>query len=312
MTKNIWIIWSWGAVWVQLEKLLQQHPEFSSTFSTTPSWLSQLDTNSWAHAIKDILSENEVVILAVHDSVAESIMWVKENIGWISKIIDCSTAHRVNPNWVYWLPEIEWRRWELETAPLIANPGCHSSAIILGISPLKNTELINESSNTVMHSITGYSWWGKGMVLDYEQAWNIAPLQYCTWIEHKHESEIKVHTWLRNVIFQPEVVNYFNGLKTNVFLQLTQKWKQLSQNDFIEIFTQYYLWKKFINVAEVPKSWKVDMSENNWTQNVTIYIKKHLDTFQVVTVLDNMMKWAAGAVVQNLNIIYWLDENEWF
>jgi N-acetyl-gamma-glutamyl-phosphate reductase len=177
----------------------------------------------------------------------------------------------------------------------------------LSVKPLLDVKLANNKFG-IITSTTWYSWWGKKMIEEFEKGKNKQSFQYSTWIEHKHEAEIKNETWLIDFIFQPEVVNYFNWLKVNVFLNLTSKWKKLSEEDFIELFNNYYNGEKNIKVSSMPNDWEISMSENNETQKVSIYIKKYSTKIQIVTVIDNMMKWAAWAAIQNLNIMLWFDE----
>lgn len=301
------IIWSWGAVWVKLQSLIDKHSILKNSISEKSPGLSMLDWSEWNNKIESILEGNEIVVLAVPDDVAKQIVDIKTKVWLTTKIIDCSTEHRTNPLWTYGLPELKWQKDKIETAELVANPWCHATAVILSVKPLVDVNLADNKSG-VITSTTWYSGWGKKMIETFENGDKKPSFQYSTWIEHKHEAEMKNETWLIDFIFQPEVVNYFNGLKVNVFLSLNSKWQQLSEEEFIELFNNYYKWAKNFKISSMPNDWKILMSENNETQNVSIYIKKYSDKIQIVTVIDNMMKWAAWAVIQNLNIMLWLDE----
>jgi N-acetyl-gamma-glutamyl-phosphate reductase len=306
---KIWVIWQWGAVGVKLNSLLKQHPVLKNCLSEVTWGLSSLEWGKWKEAIAEILVDNDIVVLCIHDDIAKEIINIKKKVNSITKIIDCSTAHRTNEEWIYWLPELKSRKEAIENAELIANPWCHSTAVILSVMPLLDDCMV-ELKSAIVQSTTWYSGGGKAMIQEYSKENNKPAVQYSTWIEHKHISEILDQTHLGEVIFQPEVTNYFNGLKTNTFLNLTYRGKNFSEKDVIEIFREYYKWKEFIKVSEVPDTGKISIDENNDTQNVSIYIKKHSDTIQVITVIDNMTKWAAGAVIQNLNIMLWLEEGE--
>jgi len=305
---KVWIIWVSGAVWVKLQALLNSHPVFVNHLSEQTTWLSSLKWLEWKQKITSILESNELVVLAVHDEIAKEIIKIKIDSWLITRIIDCSTAHRTDTSFIYGLPELSEQKKKIRDSELVANPWCHATAVILSIKPLLEWELI-ENTWAIITSITWYSGGGKGMISSYSENNNQASFLYSTWIKHKHEWEIKEQTWLNDFIFQPEVVNYFNGLKTNTFLQLTEKWKNKLEEELMEIFKIYYEWQEFIEVSIIPSNWKIPMDENNGTQNCSIYIKKHLNKIQVVTVIDNMMKWAGWAVIQNMNIMLWLDEN---
>lgn len=306
-THTIWIVWSTWAVWVKLHELLNNHPVFKDCLSDIPHWLSKLQWKEWIEKIISIFKNNTLVILAVHDDIARKIIEVKEKTWITTKVIDCSTAYRTDQSWTYGLPEIKNLKKKIEGSELISNPWCHATAAILSIKPLTEKGLIKMHS-AIITSITWYSWGWKEMIAQYQQDPQQPSYQYSTWAQHKHVWEIKKQTWLEDLIFQPEVVDYFNWLKTNAFLPLTQKWKELSQQDFIHLFKKYYEWKRFIKVSEIPDNGKIYMNENNGTQNTSIYIKKYPDTLQIIAVIDNMMKGAAWSVIQNMNIMLWLEE----
>ena len=306
---KIWVIWQWGAVWVKLGELLMKHSVLKDCVSEITGGLSKLEWEEWREAIVWILEDNDIIVLCVHDDIAKGIVNVRREVNSLTKIIDCSTTHRTNKEWVYGLPELKWRKEQVEEAWLVANPWCHSTAVILSVKPLVGTGLI-EWQSVIVQSTTGYSWGWKAMIKEYWEDCSQPAFQYSTWIEHKHIPEMKNQTSLEEVIFQPEVVNYFNGLKTNTFLDLTGTWMWKSEEELIEVFEDYYKWKQFIKIWKVPEDGKIRIDENNGTQNTSLYIKKYRDRLQVIAVIDNMTKWAAGAVIQNLNIMLWLNEEE--
>ena len=306
---KIAVIWSTGAVWIHLQWLLEEHPVFSKYLSKPTLWLSAFTWAEWKKKVISILSENELVVLAVHDDIAKEIIYVKEEMKLATKLVDCSNAHRSDPSWVYGLPELKGQRRKIELSEFVANPWCHATAVILSIKPLNLFSLVEPSA--IVSSITGYSGGWKELIQQYQEDNNISGFQYSVAKVHKHESEIKKQAWLQDLIFQLEVANYFNGLKTNTFLPLTHKWKALSEDKIIQLFLKYYKWEKFIKILAIPSTGKILMNENNGTQRVSIYIKKYSNTIQVITVIDNMMKGAAWAAIQNINIMLGVSEDIW-
>lgn len=304
---NVSVIWSWWAVWVDLGKMLKTHPQFKGRIVKTPEWLSKMKSDQWEKVIRDILESNEVTVLAVHDDIAKTIMEVKRKYNICSKILDCSTAHRIDDDFTFWLPEI-WQKLNNDVQN-ISNPWCHSTAVICSLAPLSDLQLIDQKQTVVATSTTWYSGWWKEVIKDYETSdQTIMPANYSLNADHKHNTEIKKHWWISNLIFTPQIVDKYNGLMTHTIIPLTDEWKKLSQEKLIKMYKDFYETSQFMKVSAMPDNWKVSMDENNWTQKTSIYIQKQWSNLQVVCVLDNMMKGSAWAVIQNLNLIFWYDE----
>ncbi len=158
--------------------------------------------------------------------------------------------------------------------------------------------------NAVITSITGHSGGGNAMIESYEKDPTQTPIQYSTGIAHKHLPEIKKFGGIYYPIFQPEVVNNYQGLKTNTFMRINPHAAYLSEEEVIEILKKYYKDSPLIKIKSIPEDDKIDMSENNCSDEVSIYIKKNDTTrLQVIAVLDNLGKGSAGAVIQNAELM---------
>jgi len=201
MKHNIAVIGSSGSVGVSLQGKLDQHPVFkeSQVDPEVESW-SQLSKTpkEYKAKIRSIIESVDLVILCVADDVAATII---EIVGDHSvKIIDCSTAHRIPPDWTYGLPELQGQRTRIKTADRVSNPGCHATASILTLAPLYNAE-INDISAI---SMIGYSGGGKDMIRDYEsgdgntKAYSIGKM-------HKYKAEIEKYS-NKKLSFQPIVL----------------------------------------------------------------------------------------------------------
>lgn len=108
-----------------------------------------------------------------------------------ARVIDASTAHRTNPEWVYGLPEIsKERRGEIAESNRVANPGCHATGFISLVAPLVKGGIVGADYPFVAHSVTGYSGGGKKMIAEYEaEERDIlldSPRQYALTLSHKH------------------------------------------------------------------------------------------------------------------------------
>jgi len=298
---KIGIVGSGGAVGVSLLDILSQHPELKDNYSLSPQGLSSLEGQEWEDTIGEYLGSHELVVLALPDKVAQMVVAVKKKLALTTKILDCSTAYRANEDWVYGLPELNSDQAEnIAKAELVANPGCHATASILSSVPLVQEGLINPESLVSIASLTGYSGGGKAMIEQYEQNPDIAPVAYSVGKNHKHVPEMIKYGQMGKLNFQPAVVNTFKGLQTNLVVDAL---KSISTKDLIKLYEEYYKGQIFIKIKEVLNPNKVSMTECNDTQMVNIYPMVNENSIQVMAVLDNLGKGAAGAAVQNINLM---------
>ena len=276
------------------------------------------------------INESDITFLCLPDEAA------KESVSLCSNpntcIIDTSTAHRTNPDWVYALPELSpEQRNKIKNSKRLANPGCHASAFILAVKPLIATGILKSESNLMASSLTGYSGGGKKMIADYQQ--NPLPEKllsarpYALNLTHKHLPEMQKYTGLRFApTFQPIVGNWYKGLAVSVFLDYSNfTIKNLNSNSnshnspfdakkIHEIFKNYYRNDQFIRIlpyADLPQisdNGFFDVQANNNTNFVDIAIfgdDKHLI---IMSRLDNLGKGASGSAVQAMNMYLGLAE----
>jgi N-acetyl-gamma-glutamyl-phosphate reductase len=86
------------------------------------------------------------------------------------RILDTSTAHRTDKNWVYGFPELSGeQREKIRNSSRVAVPGCHATGFIALVKPLVSMEIIDKGYPLVCHSVTGYSGGGKSMIAQYEE-----------------------------------------------------------------------------------------------------------------------------------------------
>ena len=223
-----------------------------------------------------------------------------------TRIIDTSTAHRTKSDWIYGLPEIG-KREEIKKATRVANPGCHATAFILGIKPLIEHDIMHKDDMISAVSITGYSGGGKSMIADYEKEGRIleldSPGQYGTGQKHKHLPEMKKYGGIDNSpCFLPIVSDFYRGMATSVPVN-----GRADTESIRNIFKEYYKNEKLITVSEEEKS-TIYANELANTNRVKIYVCGSENRVVVTTLIDNLGKGAAGAAVQNMNIMLGIDE----
>ena len=143
-----------------------------------------------------LINESDVTFLCLPDDAAKEAVSLVDNAN--TCIIDASTAHRINPDWVFGLPELaKDQREKIRGSKRIANPGCHASAFILALRPLVAAGLLPADTQVAANSITGYSGGGKKMIEHYESPARIdAPRPYALGLSHKHLPEMCAYTGL--------------------------------------------------------------------------------------------------------------------
>ena len=264
-------------------------------------------------ARRECLNSADVCFLCLPDAAAIEAAQLVTNPH--TKIIDASTAHRTNPNWVYGLPELsDKRREEIRKSNRVANPGCYATGFITLVEPLVKAGLVSDDYPFVVHAVSGYSGAGKKAITQYESADRdislSSPREYALSLSHKHIPEMVRECGLsQKPIFNPYICDYYCGMCVTVpvFTRLMQK--KYSANDVRGYFAEYYVRQNFIKVAkddEIPQYLAANQLAG--TNSLNIYVTGNEEQILLASVFDNLGKGASGAAVQNMNIMFGLDE----
>ncbi len=236
-----------------------------------------------------------------------------------TKIIDASTAHRVNPLWAYGFPELggDFRK-KIETSTRVATPGCYASGFIAMGYPLVKSGIMQKDYPVSINAVSGYSGAGKKAIVQYEdknrdKAFD-SPRLYALTQAHKHLPEMKIITGLDyEPIFTPYVCDYFQGMTVTVGLHTRLLAKKVTAHDVWEMFCEHYKDSYFVKVAGVmgegtlPEPF-IPANTLEGTNNMQIFVYGNDDRIVVTTRLDNLGKGASGAAVQCMNIMMGIDE----
>lgn len=266
---------------------------------------------------KRLLNRADLVFLCLPDAAAKESVAMIENPA--TRVVDASTAHRVDANWTYGLPEYDPdQRAKISASKRVAVTGCHAAACILGLKPLRVAGVVSETYPVTLHSITGYSGGGKTMIAQYEQSGQahlLSPRFYALGLVHKHLPEITTYAQLAAPpVFVPVVGNFYKGLAVTLPLHRALCSRQISRANVHAILAEYYEGERFVNV--LPLDGKIgvddgflDIQACNDTNRADIAVLGNDEQVLVITRLDNLGKGASGAAVQCMNIMLGLDEN---
>jgi len=257
-------------------------------------------------ARKKLINEADLVFLCLPDDAARESVSLINNES--TRIIDASTAHRTHIGWVYGFAELsKHQRDKIITAKRVANPGCHATGIIASVYPLLSTGIMTRNYPLTCISLTGYSGGGKTMIKSYENEKTpemYAPRMYGLDLSHKHLPEIMYITGLtKPPVFCPIVDDYYNGIATTIALHNDRLNGKHTAESIRQKLEDYYAGERFVTVA--PKLGS-GMLESNWgagTDSMELTISGNEKQTIVTARFDNLGKGAAGAAVQNMDIM---------
>lgn len=260
---------------------------------------------------RKLINAADIVFLCLPDAAAIEAVSLIENEN--TRVIDASTAHRTNSNWVYGFPEMSFeQRGKVRTAKRVANPGCHATGFVSIAYPLIKMGILPMDCPLTCFSLTGYSGGGKKMIAAYETEKTpdmYAPRLYGLNLLHKHLPEmVAISGMKRAPIFCPIVDDYYKGMATTVTLHNDALWGSPTPQEIRERLATYYAGEYFITVAPFTDS---GLLESNWgagTNNLEITVCGNDDQSMITSRFDNLGKGASGAAVQNMNIMLGLPE----
>jgi N-acetyl-gamma-glutamyl-phosphate reductase len=260
-------------------------------------------------ARRELLNSVDVAILCLPDEAAiEAVSLI--DAGSKTRVIDASTAFRINPDWAYGFPELDAnQRDRIANAKRVANPGCWPQGLIALAKPLIGAGLLSQDTPLTYGGVSGYSGGGKKMIEDYEAKGSAAShyAPYALTFNHKHLPEMKHYTGLNHdVIFQPVVGNFAQGMLTTLPLHLHGKSGQVIH----AAISDYHKGSRFISVAPLDDATNLNPSALNNTNNMRLNVFANAARGHVVlmAIYDNLGKGASGAAVQNLNLMIGADE----
>jgi N-acetyl-gamma-glutamyl-phosphate reductase len=257
--------------------------------------------------------EDEIDVLFLCVGHGESKKFLEENtFSEKIRIIDLSQDFRLlthgrlpvlnNRTFIYGLPELN--KGEIQSANNIANPGCFATAIQLGLLPLAKEKLLKEVYTT---GITGSTGAGQSLSPTSHFSWRANNIQAYKSLQHQHIKEI--HQSLNQlqqsndsqVFFVPWRGDFARGIYVSSTVNCS-----LSLEEAIQLYKQFYENHPFTYVSDSM----IDLKQVVNTNKCLLHLEKQDSKLVIHSAIDNLLKGASGQAVQNMNLMFGLDECE--
>ncbi len=264
-------------------------------------------------ARREIMAEVDLVILCLPDAAARESTTLADSLGnHAPRLLDASTAHRVDPAWTYGFPELAPGQDErIAHARKVANPGCYPTGAIALIRPLVDAGLLPPDYPVCINAVSGYSGGGRPIIEAHERDGGPAFELYALGLEHKHVPETEAYGGLtRRPIFVPSVGHFRQGMLVSIPLHLDMLPGKPSRADVLAALEARYAGSDAVRVARADVAGKLDPQALNGTNRLELFVCGNETHRQAVLVarLDNLGKGASGAAVQNLCLMLGLTE----
>lgn len=222
------------------------------------------------------------------------------------KIVDLSNDFRLEAegnDFIYGLPELNLEA--IKSAKHLANPGCFATAIQLGILPLAAQGVLTEDVH--VNAVTGSAGAGQNPSRTTHFSWRNNNVSIYKAFSHQHLGEINQsvkqlqNDFAYDIKFLPVRGNFPKGIFASLYTTV-----KASEEEVVGWYKEFYKEAAFVHVLdEAP-----DMKQVVNTNKCLIHVEKHGDTVLITSVIDNLIKGASGQAVQNMNLMFGLDQKE--
>ena len=298
----------------EMLRILINHPSVEIAFVLSNSNAGNLVSEVHTDLLGDtelrfseaLLQDIDVLFLCVGHGDAKKFL-AANSVDERIKIIDLSQDFRLKENaggsWVYGLPELN--REEIKKAHYIANPGCFATCIQLGLLPLAAKGLLKGEVH--INATTGSTGAGQSLAATSHFSWRNNNLSVYKAFEHQHlneigESLVKLDGGFDSVLnFIPQRGDFTRGILAAMYTEC-----DLSADELQKLYEDYYAGHAFTHVSKK----NIDLKQVVNTNKGLIHVEKHGNKVFVVSIIDNLLKGASGQAVQNMNLMFGLEERQ--
>lgn len=260
-------------------------------------------------ARREALNAADVAILCLPDDAAREAVALVANPQ--TRIIDASSAHRIDPDWTYGFPELGH---DVAGAKRVTNPGCYPTGFLALVAPLVRGGFLPADWPYTVNAVSGYSGGGKALIERFEREGALAFRTYALELEHKHRAEMKRHADLRHgVIFAPAVARVYRGMLVEVPLHLGAMPGKRTADQLREALQNFYAGSQVVRVADsTPLAEIVLTDDAPASDGMVLHVRGNAEGYhaRLIAVLDNLGKGASGAAVQCFNLMTGRPETE--
>ena len=295
----------------ELLRLLLNHPEVELSFVQSQSQAGKPVTSVHADLVgdvemnfsSDITTATDVLFLCQGHGKAKA-FFDKHDLPSTTKVIDLSHDFRIKNNghpFIYGLPELQ--KVAIQGADHIANPGCFATAIILGLLPLAHQGLLQTPAH--IQALTGATGAGQSLSPTSHFSWRNNNVSVYKPFQHQHLAEIGQSLAQANkapiptLNFIPVRGNFSRGIFASMYTET-----DITQSEAQSLYQDFYKEHPFTFVTSHNPSLKEVVNTNK----CLIHLGKHGHQLLIVSMIDNLLKGAVGQAVQNMNLMFGLDE----
>jgi N-acetyl-gamma-glutamyl-phosphate reductase len=295
----------------ELIRILVNHPKAELVSVVSRSHTGQRVTDAHPDLIgetemvfdEELNTEVEVVFLCSGHGKSKGII-ASNSIPENTKVIDLSSDFRLantNHSFVYGLPELN--RDEIKKSKKVANPGCFATCIQLCLLPLASENLLNEDIH--VSAITGSTGAGQNPTDTTHFSWRSNNASVYKAFIHQHLGEITQSLNQLQKNFEHSI-NFipFRGAFTRGILAACYLKTDLPLEEAEAVFQEYYQSHPFVHISNSP----IDLKQVVNSNKVVLHLEKEGDQLLVTGVIDNLVKGASGQAIQNMNLMFGLEE----
>ncbi|MFD0860878.1 N-acetyl-gamma-glutamyl-phosphate reductase [Sungkyunkwania multivorans] len=300
----------------ELIRLLLNHPKavIDFVFSTTKAGHLIAETHQDLLGITDIKFSNalntEVDVVFLCLGHGNSTAFLKEHqFSAATTIIDLSNDFRLEKDavlegkeFVYGLPELQ--KNTIQKAKYIANPGCFATAIQLALLPLAKAKKLQNEVH--INAVTGSTGAGVKPSTTTHFSWRNNNVSWYKPFTHQHLGEIKqslkqMQGTESELFFMPQRGNFARGIFVTAYTRFEDSLEAAQK-----LYSDFYALAPFTHVS----SKEIHLKQVVNTNQCHIHLHKYENTLLITSAIDNLLKGASGQAIQNMNIIFGLEETE--